>query len=267
MSVYDREGTFMGKFRPKFSCDNIAYEVSYTFLSEAFRLFNLATQKLNENGVDETILNQTADLYCQSAGIFELVGQKIIPRIINMPSERSPEILKETNFALSEICIGLAHYVAFIKAKNRQMSNKNLCKLLMISFDNFKKAQELLKSLKYDYLDIDPNFRDFVEYGGMGFKAMACLFYGDACFEEKKYGLASGLLSESSRVINECKRNTKETNVIKMVCAYADEVEQKYSSYHKNNVSYEDEPTLLEIDLLLPKGVPFMIAKKPNFEV
>ena len=174
----------------------------------------------------DTKLNEAADCLTKAAGVFEHASLHFLPRWINLPSSRPPEILGDYVKALSELAMAEAHYMAVKKGHLKGMSKGTLAKLLLYTSECLNRGHQLVSGLKSDYLDIAADLRDFLDRGSRVFKGIAIFHLADDYYDKSKNGIAVALIDEAYKLLQPCV-GVCERHVKRLIDEYLEDITLK----------------------------------------
>ncbi|KAI9144099.1 BRO1 domain-containing protein [Paraphysoderma sedebokerense] len=200
-----------GKIKPNITMSMLDFELCYVLLIYGFALNNTAAQsvqKCHKDDVD-TKFPQAADYLLRAAGVYDHIHSNVSSKLVNLPAERPPEILKEAVKALSLISLADAQLLAIYKAliKSPPKSPLLLVKLLVDVTQKFESANSSLQSMKFDYNDISENFRGYVRDKSILTLSIAKKLLGMEAFRENKFGLSVAFLKDSRDKLNSIKNS------------------------------------------------------------
>ncbi|KNC55287.1 uncharacterized protein AMSG_10928 [Thecamonas trahens ATCC 50062] len=220
---------------------NKYYDVTMITNGVAAAKANAATKLLadvvSEDGFHD-VVGRAAQLYREAAGIWEFAVDRYLPRWVNWPSVRPPEVMIPVMQACALVALASAQQLTVKKGALTGVSPSLLTRLLLDVKDKYELALSLIKgSSEYD--DIEKDFRKFLSVNAQFHKAIAFKFMALS-----KYSPDSGeTIGEAVTLINVAKDALDKTGYRSLdsslaelkaaITAEADEIDDLHRLYNR----------------------------------
>lgn len=223
--------------KPMIKGNFLYWEIFCCYLLIAYSLFNQASKKGGSgigSSLGEAQINQSVDLYCRAAGVFQFINTfysfrcrssmsssgggsgssgKSVSSLFGGASSSpsfSPEIAIMS--ALTDLSLAEAQLLCIQKAQKRSVSTVNLIKLYAALVDKYNCCLENMKREKNAWQELSSLFKDHVEGSYLNYKTICLFEYGKYQAEEKsKHGTGAVCMAEVYNLLLKLTKNQQWT--------------------------------------------------------